>query len=75
MKKDFKFKYIGRLSRSGYERGKEHWNAFKDNSHQSHILKHYILEHEDMAKEDLEIGMRVTATYRRALERQLVRLS
>ena len=64
-------KYIGESSRSLYERAKEHWNDYKDLSFQSHMLKHYFLEHEDIRMEDLEFGIKVTGTYRSAMERQV----
>ena len=70
-KEEFKIKYIGETSRSAYERSKEHWNAFKDLSFQSHMLKHYFLDHEDIEMDDLEFGIRVTGTYRSAIERQI----
>ena len=70
-KKKVKFKYIGESSRSCYERGKEHWTTFEDLSPTSHILKHYLLEHEGLKMEDLEFGIKVTGSYRSALERQI----
>ena len=70
-KQDYKIKYIGETSRSVYERAKEHWNAFRDLSIQSHMLKHYFLEHEDIEMADMEFGIRVTGTYTSAIERQI----
>ena len=35
------------------------------------MLKHYFLNHEDIKMDDLEFGIRVTGTYRSAIERQI----
>merc|ERR1711915_880533 len=69
--KDYKVKYIGESSRSAYERGKEHFNAFRDIDEQSHILKHFLLVHEGMEMKDLKFGIRITGNYRTAIERQI----
>ena len=70
-KKDYIIKYVGETSRSGYERGKEHFNAFRDLNEQSHMLKHFLLAHEGMQMKDVKFGMRITGTYRSAIERQI----
>ena len=65
------FKYIGESSRSGYERGVEHWDQFIRLDERSHILKHYLRYHRNTDKEELEIGMKVKATFKSAIERQV----
>ena len=37
--------YVGESARSLYERGKEHWRAFRNKNDDSHILKHHVLHH------------------------------
>ena len=37
--------YIGESGRSLYERGKEHWKAFREAREDSHILKHHLVHH------------------------------
>ena len=70
-KEDFKVKYIGESGRSGYERGVEHSNDFSRLEYRSHLLKHYILKHQDIKLDELEYGMRIRSTFRTALERQV----
>ena len=64
-------KYIGESSRSAYERGKEHVADYKGLNETSHILKHALIAHEGKDIADIEFGMRVTSTFRSALERQI----
>merc|ERR1711915_286117 len=70
--KDYKVKYIGESSRSAYERGKEHFNAFRDIDEQSHILKHFLLVHEGIELKDLKFGMRITGNYCTAIETDVI---
>ena len=37
--------YVGESGRSLYERGKEHWRAFRNKEDDSHILKHHVIHH------------------------------
>ena len=37
--------YVGESARSLYERGKEHWRAFRNKDDDSHISKHHVLHH------------------------------
>ena len=58
--------------RSAYERGKEHVADFHNLSEKSHLLKHYIMEHQNEIKmQDLKFGMRVRETFNTAIERQV----
>ena len=71
VKIDFEAKYIGETSRSAYERGKEHFTAFRDLNEQSHMLKHALLKHDGIELKKIEFGMRVTESFRSAIERQI----
>ena len=71
VKIDYKAKYIGETSKSAYERGREHVNTFRDLNETSHMLKHALIDHEGMEFKDIEFGMRVTQSYRSAIERQI----
>ena len=51
--------------------GREHWTDFEDLNTSSHILKHYLLEHEDIEMSALEFGIRVTGSYKSPVERQV----
>ena len=68
---DYKVKYIGESNRSGYERGREHWNQFKNMEERSHLLKHYLQHHKDIKPEEMEIGMKVKSKFKSAIERQI----
>ena len=37
--------YVGETAKSLYEHGKEHWDSFKSEAKDSHILKHHQLHH------------------------------
>ena len=64
-------KYIGESNRSGYERGKEHLDQFRNMDERSHLLKHYLQFHRGIEIEDMEIGMKVRSTFKSAIERQI----
>ena len=66
-----KFKYIGESNRSGYERGVEHYKQFMRLDKRSHILKHYLKYHKNIPKEKLVVGMRIRASFKSAIERQI----
>ena len=71
-KRDFKVKYIGESARSGFERGEEHLSDYKNLNETSHLLKHYVLYHQqEIKKEEMEFGMRVRETFHTAIERQV----
>ena len=72
VKREFNVKYVGESGRSGYERGKEHVSDFKNLVDTSHLLKHFVMEHQDQMKlEDMQFGMRIKKTYNTAIERQV----
>ena len=64
-------KYIGETSRSGYERLNEHWKDFENLNEKSHILKHYLIAHQDIPIRDMRIRVKVLKRYRNAFERQI----
>ena len=64
-------KYIGETSRSAYERGLEHQKDLEDMKIESHMLKHYIENHEDIEIRDMEFGMRIVRKPRTAFNRQI----
>ena len=57
--KVYKVKYIGETGRSGNERGKEHSTDYERLEERSHLLRHYLLKHQDIKLEELEFGMRI----------------
>ena len=72
VKRDFIVKYIGETVRSAYERGLEHVADYENLNERSHMLKHYVLEHQGKIKmNELEFGMRVRESYNTAIERQV----
>ena len=42
--------YVGESSRSIFERRKEHWVDYRNNSARSHILKHHRIAHEGVGE-------------------------
>lgn len=64
-------KYVGESNRSGYERGKEYMEQFRNMREQSHLLKHYLQCHKDIDLEEMEVGMKVRSTFISAIERQI----
>ena len=69
--KNYKYKYIGETSRSGYERGREHWDMKEKYNEKSHMLKHCLLQHSELEPEKVRFGMRVRQQFKTALERQV----
>ena len=61
--------YVGETARSIQERAKEHWDSFKSNDPNSHILKHHLIHHG--AEGEPEFIMKVVKFYRTALSRQV----
>ena len=71
-KESYKVKYIGETGRSGFERGLEHESDFTRLEDRSHMLRHYVLEHQNEIRlDELEFGMRIRTSFRTALERQV----
>ena len=65
-------KYIGKSSRSTFERAWEHENS-RDKLHtDSHILKHILDKHPDKKISEIEFGIRVLKFMRTPFERQIM---
>ena len=64
-------KYIGETSRSAYERGLEHLKDFEDMKAESHMIKHYLENHENEEMMSMEFGMRIVRKPRTAFNRQI----
>ena len=62
--------YIGESSRSMHERGKEHVQAAISLNQDSHIIKHWLLEHKELEVRP-PFKFRVLGTFRDCLSRQL----
>ena len=58
-KTDYRTKYIGETYRSGYERGSEHDDNFKQTRERSHLIKHLITSHPGLKLEELKYGMKI----------------
>ena len=67
----YKVKYIGETGRSAYERSIEHVNDYDRLEERSHLLRHYVLKHQDIRLDELEFGMRVRSSFKTAIERQV----
>ena len=65
------FTYIGESSRSMYERGLEHVTAMEEMKPDSHMLKHYLDEHEDLKLEEMIFGGRILKQASSAFNRQI----
>ena len=64
-------KHIGETARSCYERQKEHFNDYNKMYPKSHLLKHYMQEHQDIPMEKREVRVRIIGRYRSSFERQI----
>ena len=53
------------------ERGKEHSSDFVRLVDRSHLLRHYVLKHQDIRIDELEFGMKIRSSFRTAIERQV----
>ena len=62
--------YIGETSRSIHERTVEHMRDVKSFSHKSHIVKHWVREHPDMASPP-PFQFKILTRYKDALSRQI----
>ena len=65
------YKYIGESSRSGHERGWEHWQDAANFHQGSHILKHMLDCHEGVSLDQMHFQMRVVKFHRSAFSRQI----
>ena len=65
------YKYIGESSRSGFLRGKNHLDDARLLSTSSHMLKHFILKHQDDRPEEMIFRMKVICFKKSAYERQV----
>ena len=71
-RREFFVKYVGEKGRSCYEHASEPKSDFINLDDKSHLLKHFILEHQhEMKIHDMECGVRVRGSYKTALERQI----
>ena len=70
-KESYKVKYVGETNRSGYERGREHVKQFMNMEEGSHLIKHYLQCHRNIQMEEMEFGMKVRASFKSAIERQI----
>ena len=61
--------YIGETARSIKERSQEHWEAYKSNHTDSHIMKHWVNHHNSVGEPDFV--MKVIKYHRSALSRQI----
>ena len=68
-KSDMPSVYVGETARSLYERGKEHWEAWRAKSTDSHILKHWSLHHGGIGEPNYIL--KVVGYHRTALSRQV----
>ena len=64
-------KYIGESARSSYERGHDHLDDLKNLKNCSHMLKHYVENHEGEQLSDMQFLMKVKKFHRSAFERQI----
>ena len=62
--------YVGESSRSIYERASEHLRDAEGNKEDSHMVKHWKVDHPDL-KERPRFTIKVVATFRDAFSRQL----
>ena len=65
------YKYIGETSRSGHERGWEHWQDAVNFQQGSHILKHMLDCHEGVSWDQIHFQMRVVKFRCSAFSRQI----
>ena len=61
--------YVGETSRSIAERSKEHWEDFRSQKEDSHILKHHWTHH--MGEGEPEFLFKIVKHHRSALGRQV----
>ena len=61
--------YIGETGRSLYERGREHWQGYREGREGNHILKHHVLHHQGQGEP--KFHLRPLHYHQTALNRQL----
>ena len=69
VKNDTPTLYVGEMSRTVYERSKEHWAGWRTKSSNNHILKHHQVHHGGQGEP--AFIMKVVGYYRTALARQV----
>ena len=65
------FQYIGKSSRSTFERGLEHLKDLEYRRVKSHLLRHCIEIHPEVEPEQVEFKMKQISSHKSAFERQL----
>ena len=60
---------MGESARSGYERGCEHQYDYETESKESHMFKHFTMEHQNDEKP--KFSMKIVKTHQSALNRQI----
>ena len=65
------FKYVGEMSRSAFEFGKNHLDDKRLLSTKSHMLKHYLISHPEDAPSDMIFRIKILGFSRSAYERQI----
>ena len=65
------YTYIGKTSKSAYERGREHESDRNNFRTRSHILKHIVDKHSEESVKDVTFQMRIVKQHRSALERKV----
>ena len=65
------YRYIGESSRSVFERGGEHLKDLDFRRPKSHLLRHCVEEHQNIAPENVDFRMKVLSVHRSAFERQI----
>ena len=63
-------KYYGESSRTAYERGCEHAKDYQEESEESHMFKHQVLDHPEEETKPL-FEMRIARQHKSAFERQV----
>ena len=46
---------------------------FRNLEEKSHLLKHYLQYHKNIKVEEMEVGMRINAAFKSAIERQILK--
>ena len=64
-----KVNYFGESSRTGFERGVEHWADYLSRKEDSHMWKHVANEHPNQP--DIKFSMKIMKSHKSALQRQV----
>ena len=62
--------YYGESSRSAYERSKEHFSDYEKLSSKSHMVKHHVLEHQEIEGK-ISFSVKILRFHRTAFSRQI----